>query len=224
MWVRGAGVQKVCSNLGFDGFHTHSSVGRVMDSYLRRLFIVPEGPSSQQLTCSIFLIGFLGCAREIELVRLGWEGMWQKQEKLWEGGNMQQLFWQCSASLCSFGMRLWLLWTETGLWLLCALLSPWYSTNQGQDVKALKCTYYTSNSFNQVSLFWEHLRMLERGTSFHLPEFIRKLIFWLFCQREKGCQYFWKRSTEPCMIASFNCFRFFFFLMKQFVENWKTCS
>ena len=79
-----------------------------MDSYLRRLFVVPEGPS-QQLTCSIFLIGFLGCAREIELVRLGWEGMWQKQEKLWEGGNMQQLFWQCSASLCSFGMRLWLL-------------------------------------------------------------------------------------------------------------------
>ena len=64
-----------------------------MDSYLRRLFIVPEGPSSQQLTCSIFLIGFLGCAREIELVRLGWEGMWQKQEKLWEGGRVRARGW-----------------------------------------------------------------------------------------------------------------------------------
>lgn len=117
-----------------------------MDSYLRRLFVVPESLSSQQLTCGIFLIGFLGCSREIKLVRLGWGGMWQNQEKLWESGNMQQLFWQCSASLRSFEMRLWLLWTETGLWLLCALLSPWCSTNQGQDLKALKCTYYTSKT------------------------------------------------------------------------------
>lgn len=63
------------SHLELSGFYTCTSVRRAVDSFSRRRFsVIPEGLSSQPWTFGIFLARFLGCAWEVRLVRLEWEG------------------------------------------------------------------------------------------------------------------------------------------------------